>query len=91
MCLPDSNIRTILTGMVGAVHQWFCEVCRIYQLQMRSSALLPKDLVVVHSHCKESLNDRGSAVIDILARKTSLSTPGCHAGKQAPRNSNTMF
>jgi predicted SnoaL-like aldol condensation-catalyzing enzyme len=52
------------------------------------------DLVVVHSHCKEKPDDRGSAVIDIFRVEKDLIVEHwdvMQAIPEAPKNPNTMF
>jgi len=52
------------------------------------------DLVVVHSHCKEKPDDRGSAVVDIFRVEGNLIVEHwdvMQAIPEAPRNPNTMF
>jgi predicted SnoaL-like aldol condensation-catalyzing enzyme len=62
-----------------------CEIKRV---------VAESDLVVVHSHCKEKPDDRGSAVIDIFRVEKDLIVEHwdvMQAIPEAPKNPNGMF
>ena len=51
-------------------------------------------MVVVHSHCKEKPDDRGTAVVDIFRVEKGLIVEHwdvTQAIPESPKNANTMF
>jgi predicted SnoaL-like aldol condensation-catalyzing enzyme len=62
-----------------------CEIKRV---------IAERDLVAVHSHCKEKPDDRGNAVVDIFRVENDLIVEHwdvMQAVPESPKNANTMF